>query len=113
MALKVQVYHLRPGSLEFGPAWSGCMSSPQETHILKCSPGLPIRAGQAGPPQSRDCMPAHVWPWHCVQNWPAWVCVFCSQECPEQEPAFVDSSVGSEGFPGGASGRACLLIQEA
>ena len=34
------------------------------------------------------------------------VCVcFCSQECPEQEPAFVGSSVVSEGFPGGSSGK--------
>ena len=48
----------------------------------------------------------HVWPCSRVQSWCACVCVcFCSQECPEQEPAFVDSSVVSEGFPGGISGK--------
>ena len=46
-----------------------------------------------------------MWPWSRVQSWRAWVCIcFCSQECPVQEPAFVDSSVVSEGFPCGASG---------
>ena len=41
-----------------------------------------------------------------MQSWCVWVCVyFCSQECPEQETAFVDSSVVLEGFPGGASGK--------
>ena len=41
-----------------------------------------------------------------MQSWCVWVCVyFCSQECPEQESAFVDSSVVLEGFPGGASGK--------
>ena len=64
---------------------------------------LPTRPG---PPQSRDQAPTPVWSCSHVQSWHAWVCVyFCSQECPEQEPAFVDSSVVSEGFPGGASGK--------
>ena len=30
-ALGAQVYGLRPGSLEHGPVWSGCMSSPGDT----------------------------------------------------------------------------------
>ena len=95
----------RPGSLERGPAWSGCMSSPQENLLLQCSPGLPMRASQPGPPRS---VPAHVWLWSHVQSWCTWVCVyFCSQECPEQDcpefPAFVDSSMASEGSPGGTS----------
>lgn len=43
-----------------------------------------------------------------VQSWCTWVCIyFCSQECPEQDcpefPAFVDSSMASEGSPGGTS----------
>ena len=46
--------------------------------------GLPVRAGQAGPPKSRDHALAHVWPWSRVQSWRAWVYVyFCSPECPE------------------------------
>ena len=74
-----------------------------EEPLLQCSPGLPTRPG---PPQSRDQAPTPVWSCSHVQSWHAWVCVyFCSQECPEQEPAFVDSSVVSEGFPGGASGK--------
>ena len=51
----------RPGSLELGPAWSGCTSSPQETPLPQCSPGLPMEAGQAGPPWSRDQVPTHEW----------------------------------------------------
>ena len=86
--------------------WSGCMSSPLENPLLQCSPSLPVRASQTGPPQSRDPALTHVWLWSRVQSWCAWVCVcFCSQECPEQEPAFVDSSVVSEGFPGGSRGK--------
>ena len=105
-ALGAQVYGLRPESLELGSAWSGSMSSPQKTPQLQSSPGVPMRAGQAGPPQSRDPAPIHVWPWSHMQSWHTWVCVcFCSQECPEQEHAFVDSSVVSEGFPRGASGK--------
>ena len=51
-------------------------------------------------PRSRDPALTHVWLWSRVRSWRAWVCVcFCSQECPEQEPAFVDSSGVSEGFP--------------
>ena len=43
---------------------------PQETPLLpQCSPGLSMRASKAGPPQSRDPVPAHMWPWRCVQNW--------------------------------------------
>ena len=96
----------RPGSLELWPAWSGCTSSPQETPLPQYSPGLPMEADQAGPPWSRDQVPTHAWPWSYVQRWCAQVCVcFCSQEYPEQKPAFVDSSVVSEGFSGGASGK--------
>ena len=68
--------------------------------LLQCSPGLPMRAGQAGPPPSRDRVPARVWPCSLVQSWHAWICVgFCSRERPEQEPAFVDSSVVFGGLP--------------
>ena len=96
-ALGVQVYNSRPGNLELGSAWSGCMSFPQETPLLQCSPRLPMRAGQAAPPQSRYIAPTHIWPWSHVQSWCAQVCVyFCSQECPEQEPTFVDGPVVSE-----------------
>ena len=85
---------------------SSSLPSPQEAPLLQCSPGLLMRAGQTGPPQGRIWASTHVWPWCCVQSWRVWVCVyFCSQECPEQEPAFVDSSVVLEGFPGGASGK--------
>ena len=62
-ALGARVYGLRPGSLELGPAWSGSMSSPQKIPQLQCSPGLPMTAGQACPPQSRDPAPIHMWPW--------------------------------------------------
>ena len=43
---------------------------PQEMPPLpQCSPGLSMRASKAGPPQSGDRVPAHMWPWRCVQNW--------------------------------------------
>ena len=44
-----------------------------------------------------------------MQSWHAWVCVyFCSQECPEPEPAFVDSSVVLEDLPGGTNSSVVL-----
>lgn len=42
---------------------------PGDPPLLQCSPGLSLRARKAGPPQSRDRVPAHMWPWRCVQNW--------------------------------------------
>ena len=85
---------------------SSSLPSPQEAPLLQCSPGLPMRAGQTSTPQGRVRVPALMWPWSCVQSWRVWVCIyFCSQECPEQEPGFVDSSVVLEGFPDGSSGK--------
>ena len=78
----------------------------QETPPPAVFSGLRVRAGQVTSPGGRDRTPAHLRPWSLAQSWHAWVCVyFCSPERPEQEPAFVDSSVVSEGFPGDASGK--------
>ena len=65
------------------------MLSPQETPLLQRSPGLPLGALRVRPhPQSRDQVPAPVWPWGSVQSWRAQACVcFCSQGCREQESA--------------------------
>ena len=106
VALGAQAYSSRPGSLELGPAWSGSMSSPRRPPLRQCSQVCPWEPVKLSPPGSRDRTPAHVWPWSLAQSWHAWMCVyFCSPECPEQEPAFADSSVVSEGFPGDASGK--------
>lgn len=58
-ALGAQALSSRPGSLELGPAWSGSMSSPRRAPPAVFS-GLPVRAGQVGPPGSRDRAPAHM-----------------------------------------------------
>ena len=100
VALGNLVYGFMPGSLELGPDGSGCMFFPQKTPLLQCSPGgeqtlrfSSGRVSQGGPTQSRDRMPAHVWPCNGVQSWCAWVCIyFCSQECSEQKPSLVDCS---------------------
>ena len=67
-ALGAQVYGSRPGSLERGPVWSGCMPLPRRPPLLQCSPGLSMRSSKAGPPQSRDWVPTHMWPWRCEQT---------------------------------------------
>ena len=70
-------------------------------------PGLPMRAGQAGPPRAGiKCLHTRGLATMCRADVPGCVSTyFCSQQCPEQESAFVDSSVDSEGFLGGASGK--------